>query len=253
MEVEYRFNSAASVRMSGDGKMINGHAAVFNSPITLWPGVKEQVKPGAFAKTIKESDVRALFNHDPNWVLGRNKSGTLTMREDDQGLQVDIIPPDAQWATDLKKSIARGDISGMSFGFRVIKESWTNVDDDAGTMLRDLEEVQLYDVSPVTYPAYAQTDCTVRALAWTAGEGRNQKLFKALVKLQRAETLNEEELRLVRSYHDQMRDRLQATQPGMESHSAADKSEPGQDPHSNQIAMRKIELLEAELLTKGGA
>lgn len=139
---------------------IRGHLAVFNSPSKDLGGFREVIAPGAFSKTIQEADVRALYNHDPNFVLGRNKSGTLQMLEDDDGLLVDIDPPDTQWARDLMVSIKRGDISQGSFAFRAVKDKWEKQED--GSVVRVLNEVRLYDVSVVTYPAYQETDAYVR-------------------------------------------------------------------------------------------
>ena len=112
-------------------------------------------------KSLDTDDIRALFNHDPNYVLGRNKSGTLELREDEQGLLVRIKPPNTQWARDLQVSIERGDINQMSFGFTVEEDEWRSED---GYDVRELRKVKLYDVSPVTYPAYTATDVGVRAM-----------------------------------------------------------------------------------------
>jgi hypothetical protein len=139
---------------------IRGHLAVFRSLSEDLGGFREMIAPGAFAKTLREADVRALYNHDPNFVLGRNTSGTLQMVEDDDGLFVDIDPPGTQWARDLMVSIKRGDVSQGSFRFRAVKDIWEKQDD--GTVLRVLNEVRLYDVSVVTFPAYADTDAYVR-------------------------------------------------------------------------------------------
>lgn len=143
---------------------IEGYASVFDSWSEELGGnspFRERVVKGAFEETIQNDDIRALFNHDPNYVLGRNKAGTLTLEEDDKGLKVRIVPPDTQWAKDLLVSIKRGDITQMSFGFTVILDRWSyedNID------VRELLKVKLYDVSPVTFPAYAQTECGVRSL-----------------------------------------------------------------------------------------
>ncbi len=137
-----------------------GHAAVFNR-IASGGWFREQVAPGAFRNSITEDDVRALFNHDPNFVLGRNKSGTLRMSEDTVGLHIEIDPPDTQFARDLMISIHRGDISQMSFGFEVRKESWETADKELD--LRTLEDVKLWDVSPVTFPFYRDTNIAVRS------------------------------------------------------------------------------------------
>ena len=103
----------------------------------------------------------ALFNHDPNFVLGRNKAGTLELEEDEIGLRVVITPPDTSWANDLIKNLRRGDISQMSIGFIVLEDSWGTQD---GIDIREIKKVQLFDVSIVTYPAYTQTDVGVRAM-----------------------------------------------------------------------------------------
>jgi len=143
---------------------IDGYASVFDSWSEELGGnqpFRERVVKGAFEQTIQEDDIRALFNHDPNYVLGRNKSGTLTLEEDDKGLHVKIKPPNTQWAKDLLVSIKRGDITQMSFGFTVILDRWNYED---GADVRELLKVKLYDVSPVTFPAYTQTECGIRSL-----------------------------------------------------------------------------------------
>lgn len=150
------------VRAEGDAPKIVGHAAIFDSPTQIgssrW-GWMEVVRPGAFAESIKEDDVRGLFNHDPNIILGRNKAGTLELSEDDKGLAYTITPPETQWARDLLESIDRGDVSGSSFSFEVKEQRWTQFDDDDDKLdERELLELKLWDVSPVTFPAYPDTD-----------------------------------------------------------------------------------------------
>jgi HK97 family phage prohead protease len=141
--------------------LIVGHAAVFNTEVDIWGLWMERVAPGAFTRAIKEDDVRSLFNHDPNFVLGRNKAGTLTLREDQTGLMTETMPPDTQFARDLVVSIGRGDISQMSFAFRTTSEKW---DETGDKWLRTILEVELFDVSPVTYPAFPTTDVGLRSL-----------------------------------------------------------------------------------------
>jgi len=146
----------------GDEPKIRGHAAVFNKLSLPLMGFKEKVSPGAFIKSIEKSDIRALWNHNPDYVLGRNKSGTLVLEEDNRGLAIEISPPDTQWAHDLMETIKRGDVDQMSFAFQTIRDSWEN--EGEKNAVRTLEEVELYDVSPVTYPAYPQTDVKVRSV-----------------------------------------------------------------------------------------
>lgn len=160
-----RRHYSVELRAEDDAPVLVGHAAVFNSLSEEMWGFRERIEKGAFRKTIQEADVRALFNHDPNFVLGRTKAKTLELSEDETGLLTRITPPDTQWATDLVKSIKRGDIDQMSFGFKVIKDEWEeDFDTEPPMFTRTLKEVRLYDVSPVTFPAYSDTDVSVRAI-----------------------------------------------------------------------------------------
>jgi len=138
-----------------------GYAARFNSLSEDLGGFKEKIAPGAFRDTIEKADIRALFNHDSNYVLGRTKAGTLILEEDEKGLRIDNEPPNATWAKDLAVSIERGDISQMSFGFRTVQESWN---EEGKIPIRTLEIVDLIDVSIVTFPAYKSTKVQTREL-----------------------------------------------------------------------------------------
>jgi HK97 family phage prohead protease len=140
---------------------IVGHAAVFNTLSDMLWGFREIIAPGAFKDAIAKSDVRALLNHEPSFVLGRKKNGTLKLWEDERGLAIDIDPPETQWADDLLISIGRGDIDQMSFGFTVAEDSWDTVNGETRRTIIRVDE--LYDVSPVTFPAYPQTDAALRA------------------------------------------------------------------------------------------
>jgi HK97 family phage prohead protease len=140
-----------------EGKVtINGHAAVFDKYSDDLGGFIERVRPTAFTKTIKESDVRALYNHDDNMVLGRSSTGTLRLSIDDSGLYYEIDPPNTTYARDLMAVMERGDVDRSSFAFINIQDDWSMSERDYPT--RDLLEVKLIDVSPVTYPAYPDAD-----------------------------------------------------------------------------------------------
>lgn len=146
----------------GEPKLI-GHAAVFDE-IGGDKYFKEKINAGAFKKSIKKDDIRALFNHDSNIVLGRNKAGTLKLEEDDKGLAIEITPPDTQLVKDMVLGpIKRGDISQMSFAFVTLKDTWEESEDSEPT-LRIVQEVKLFDVSPVTFPFYEGTDIAMRSL-----------------------------------------------------------------------------------------
>lgn len=160
---ELRFISGAELRAIG-GNGIEGYAAVFNSPSGDLGGFTETIKPGAFTRAIKtRQDVRALFNHNPNAIIGRTKSGTLRLSEDSAGLHFACDLPDTQLGRDVRASIKRGDIDGCSFGFIARSDSWNT----QGTE-RQLLDVDLLDVGPVTYPAYTATSVSARSL-WPDG------------------------------------------------------------------------------------
>lgn len=141
-------------------RTISGYAAVFNSPTRLWEDLDEVIAPGAFSRAINSSDVRCLFNHDWSNVLGRTKSGTLRLSEDERGLKFEVDLPDTTVARDLIKSMERGDINQCSFGFIPTEETW---DYNSTPMLRTIHEVELYEVSIVPLPAYEDTEAALRS------------------------------------------------------------------------------------------
>ncbi len=131
---------------------------------------------GAFSRALeRKDDCRGLFNHDPNHVLGRASSGTLRLEQDGKGLRYEIDLPDTQAARDLATSIERGDVDGSSFAFDVDGQTFRSSRDDSGniTVVREVTSVTLYDVSPVTYPAYSGSTVGMRGL--TAGDVEDVK------------------------------------------------------------------------------
>lgn len=163
MELEKRFFEIRAEK-SENGRIIDGYAAVFDKLSENLGGFREKIAPGAFKKTIKKDDVRALFDHDSKYVLGRNTAGTLKLSEDDTGLRMQVTPPEAQWVDDLLKSMERGDINQMSFGFYTISDEWEDM--NKKEPIRTLREVELFDVSVVTYPAYPDTSVAIRGLQY---------------------------------------------------------------------------------------
>lgn len=151
------------LREDGNFPKIRGYAAMFNQlsqPLLF--GMRERIRPGAFRATIANgADVRALFNHDPSQILGRNKAGTLKLEEDNIGLRYVIDPPNTTVGRDVVENIRRGDVTQSSFGFRSVDEEYKK---ENGQWVRELVSVELFDVSPVTYPAYTGTSVGVRCI-----------------------------------------------------------------------------------------
>jgi len=138
---------------------ISGYAAVFNSRTKICDFFDEVIAPGAFSRTLFENgDIRALFNHDWANVLGRTKSGTLMLSEDERGLKFEIELPNTTVARDLVESLKRGDINQCSFGFIPVEEEW---DYSVEPALRTLKDVDLFEISIVSLPAYADTEVSL--------------------------------------------------------------------------------------------
>ena len=141
-------------------KMIEGYFAVFNSEIELFPGAFEEIAPGAFDNTLS-NDIRALINHDTAFVLGRNKSNTLELKVDSRGLWGSIkINENDSDAMNLYERVKRGDIDQCSFGFNILKED-TDYRED-GSVKWTIKEIDLHEVSVVTFPAYGETSVQAR-------------------------------------------------------------------------------------------
>ena len=145
-----------------ESKTITGYAAVYyregkkNTEFKLWDDFVERIAPGAFDSVLKQ-DVRALFNHDSNHVLGRTKGKTLRLSVDEKGLKYEIDVPDTQTGRDLLTSIKRGDVTGSSFSFMLGKNG-AEINDDGKRVVRTITKVsKLFDVGPVTFPAYEGT------------------------------------------------------------------------------------------------
>lgn len=139
-----------------DPMVVKGHAAVFNTESRVGDWWRVMIAPGAFKKTIKERDQHALFNHDDGKVLGRRLNGTLELSEDESGLFDRISLPDTSVGRDTWESVKRGDITGQSIGFWVMKEIWEESETDIP--LRTIIEIKLEEVSIVTFPQFPETD-----------------------------------------------------------------------------------------------
>jgi HK97 family phage prohead protease len=181
MEKRY-FNIETRTEKREDGSTnITGHAAVFNKLSSDLGGFREIIAPNAFESVLSD-DVRALINHDPNLLLARTTSGTLNLKQTNEGLQYSFDVPDTTYGRDLIISMERGDISQSSFAFTIEEDSWETTEDGE---IRTINKVkQLYDVSPVTYPAYPSADdltLAKRSLALHKEKEENKKEEKDLV------------------------------------------------------------------------
>jgi hypothetical protein len=186
LDIERRFIHAEIELRADDAEpVVAGYAAVFHELSEDLGGFREVIMPGAFTDALKASDIRALFNHDPSQIVARTKNGTLRVWEDDKGLRYEFTPNmKTQAGRDLVELVKRGDVDQSSFAFSMDGgvEEW----DDSGDMpIRRIKRVsRLYDVSPVTYPAYPATEVQVA-----------RSVFDALEEM-RARKRQEEEARL---------------------------------------------------------
>lgn len=169
-----RINTARTIRSitsdfqtreEGEELRIEGYFAVFNSNYDIMDGMSESVAPGAFADTLGD-DIRALIDHETMFVLGRNRAGTLELREDTHGLWGSIlINPNDQDAMNLYSRVQRGDVTQCSFGFDILEEETEFLPD--GSVHWTIKKVKLYEVSVCTFPAYAETNVQARQAQYT--------------------------------------------------------------------------------------
>lgn len=169
-----------ATREDGDAPHISGYFAVFNSNYEIAPGMSESIAPGAFSRTLS-GDIRALINHDTTLVLGRTKAGTLELREDARGLWGDVtINPKDGDAMNLYERVKRGDVDQCSFGFEIVSEE-TDFRDD-GSIHWTITEVNLFEVSACTFPAYEATSISAREAQRDAIKARELDAWKTRMK-----------------------------------------------------------------------
>lgn len=142
------------------GNVLSGYAHIFGQR-ALVNRQYEEMRQGSFDKALKNSDVRAFYQHDRNMLLGRQSSGTLRVSADSKGLQYEVDLPNTTYANDLRELVARGDLNEMSFGFIPKVVSWSKATD--GLLVRSHESVgELVDISPVSIPAFSGTSISMR-------------------------------------------------------------------------------------------
>lgn len=191
------FDADFEVRQQGDGMTFTGYAAKFNSRSENLGGFVETIQPGAFRKSLRSrNDVKLLVNHDAGRVLASTRAGTLRLKEDKIGLRVEADLPNTTDGRDMAELLRRGDLSSMSFGFSVIKDSWSN----DGTE-RSLESVRLFETSIVAFPAYQATEASVRAYDQLAQRTNvdADELADAILKLEEGEDLSNEQAQLLKN------------------------------------------------------
>lgn len=255
MERRFLAIGETELRADADGRKLGGYAAVFSVPATIAGAWVEEVAPGAYSKTISEHDIRALWNHDPNIVLGRNKASTLRLWEDGHGLNAEIQPPDNEWGRPVLDAVKRGDVTGMSIAFRAVKQEWVHPPEGSRELpKRTIREAKLYEVSPVTFPAFESTTIGVRAEDIGLDAAEEDVIEQARVLLRASErglTLSNDDLKLIAVARDLLAGVLPTAEPGRadaRNHSdAAQGGEPGMRVfslhHSADWRIRELTLL----------
>ena len=161
MQLERRFYPFEVRASDGDKPLISGTGIVYNQlSVVIWGMFREQIAPGAFTDSIAKRDVRSLCNHNTDYPLGRTGNGTLRLSEDDAGIQFENDPPATSWGNDAVESIRRGDVTQTSFGFVALDDDWSL--DNNEQLIRTIRKGELWEISPVVFPAYPQTEVGVR-------------------------------------------------------------------------------------------
>jgi HK97 family phage prohead protease len=193
-EIRQLENLTLEVRAGGTGgqsKTIGGYAIKYNSPTLIvdrWGDqFLEEFSPGAFESSLESRSQKALWNHDISKPLGSVKSGTLRFNPDLSGLNYDVDTPNNTWGNDAYESVQRGDVDGSSFGFRCIKDVWSEVEYEGQEIYkRSIIQADLLEVSPCTFPAYESSEISVRSFEGlkkekNIGKARKEELRKKLI------------------------------------------------------------------------
>lgn len=165
---------------------ISGYFAVFDGVYNMWDGATESIAPSAFDTLEPDDDIRCLIDHDTRLVLGRTSAGTLTLKVDEKGLYGSVlVNPKDQDAVNLYERVKRGDVSQCSFGFEILDEDCTR---DGASVHWTIKSVRLFEVSAVTFPAYAETSIAARkrALEDIERREREERKHKLMEKLERS-------------------------------------------------------------------
>lgn len=238
MKPEYRAFPLEMQLEERDGKTkIVGHGAMYNVRSLDLGGFIEIVKPGAFKRSLEGGkEIKSFFNHDPNMVLGTTAAGTLSVFDDNAGLRYEIDPPETTYAKDLMVSMKRGDVKGSSFSFATISDNWYM---DGGQLMRELIETELFELGPVTDPAYPASDSHVRNILAASGI-EYDSLTKVFLRFKQGLAIEKPDADLINNTIEVLRGYIPAPPDGTEG----GKDE---EPQAGRLAILRKRL---ELVTK---
>lgn len=179
------FTEGLELRFAQDGaesRTAIGYAVLYDSTTDIMGLWTETIAPGAFDKSLQQRDVIAIHSHDSARIVGRKNAGTLTLRSDAKGLAFENLLPDTSDGRDLAVQIDRGDIAGMSFGFRAAKQEW---DDTVDPPHRNIVEAELFEITYTALPQYANTEVGLRSLDHARDERREHNKVGAAGRIAR--------------------------------------------------------------------
>ena len=214
------FDADFEIREEQDGMAFIGYAAKFNSWSEDLGGFREQIEPGAFRRSLRSrNDVKLLVNHDTGRVLASTRAGTMKMYEDEVGLRVEANLPNTTDGRDMAELLKRGDLSKMSFGFSVQKDSWNEEMTE-----RTLRSVRIFEASIVAFPAYSETEALVRSLDKAAARAQvdADELADAVLKLEEGADLSEQESELIKTVVDSLSPQVEVEEAKEETPSLLD-------------------------------
>lgn len=167
MEKEIRMLATdLEIRETDDNKkMMSGYAVKWDQlseKMGWYYRFREKFKKGSFADSLRDDKQMALWNHNTDMILGNTKNGTLRVLEDDTGLRFENDLPDSEWGKCAHECIKRGDVDGVSFGFKMLGEEWDESDLD--NITRTITKAKLFEISPTPFPAYSQSEVQARSL-----------------------------------------------------------------------------------------
>lgn len=155
---------SVQVRSDEDKNVVEGYGIVYDQRTEIFPGFYETIKQGAFTESLSKREIKSFFNHDGGLVLSTTKSDpALVLREDTKGVYYESPIPPTSYGEDLKVNLQRGNVKGSSFAFMVSEEGDTWTEEEDGSIHRVITKGEVFEIGPVTDPAYIQTDANLRS------------------------------------------------------------------------------------------